>query len=580
MPRLTEPFSTSPKYVRSAARAALPSALSGVIALVLTVGYGLADGLAATLGVATLLIAPLVLTGALFHSRSAATAIGVDVSLLATASTLWLLGMDGAAAVALSVWLLIVVVRVLRATDEGKEALDRLPGQPSRLLLVSIVSTIVVGALFLTVPAATLDGQGTTFVDAIFMSTSATCVTGLSVVNLVADGLHNPSLTTLTPFGQFVLLVLVQIGGLGIMTLSAAVVIVLGGRIGPGAHKALQSSVEEEHRRHLERSLRKIFQMTLVIEAVGAALLFLRFYPVMGDVGLAAWHSVFLSVSAFNNAGFALFSDNLISYRSDLLVNLVVMGLITAGGLGFLVIATLTRWKLYRQSAESTWHRFPPQVRVVVTFSALLTLAGTVLFYYFDFDRSLDGLSRGDKLVAAAFQSVTFRTAGFNTVDLSEISRVTLVISLILMYVGGSPGGTAGGVKTTTVAVAAFAVIAMLRGRDDVEIGDRTVPKAVVYRSIAILLSFTGMFVVGAILMLIAEPDKSLDSLLFETMSALGTVGVSFGITPYCSAVGKMVLVMLMFAGRVGPLSMALAIGEDVRGRAGVKLPEGKMMVG
>jgi trk system potassium uptake protein TrkH len=577
---LSDPFPTSPKFVRSAAKIALPSALAGVVALILTVGYGLAEGVVAILGVGALFIAPLLLTGALFHHRAAAVAIRADVSLLASALGLWLFDVHGAAAVVLSAWLLVVATRVVRATDEGKEALDRLPGQPTRLLLVSIIGTILLGALFLTFPAATIDGRGTTAVDAIFMSTSATCVTGLSVVNLVADGLHNPNLTTLTPFGQLVLLVLVQIGGLGIMTLSAAVVIVLGGRIGPRTHQALQSSVEEEHRRHLERSLRKIFQMTVIIELIGAALLFVRFYPALGDAGLAAWHSVFLSVSAFNNAGFALFSDNLISYRSDLLVNLVVMGLITAGGLGFLVIATLTRWKSYRQSVESTWHRFPPQVRVVVTFSTLLTLAGTVLFYYFDFDRSLDGLSRGDKLLAAAFQSVTFRTAGFNTVDLSEISRVTLVISLILMYVGGSPGGTAGGVKTTTVAVAAFAVIAMLRGRDEVEIGDRSVPKAVVYRSIAILLSFTGMFVVGVILMLVAEPDKSLDSLLFETMSALGTVGVSFGITPYCSAVGKLVLVMLMFAGRVGPLSMALAIGEDVRGRAGVKLPEGKMMVG
>ncbi|MBT9559687.1 MAG: Trk family potassium uptake protein [Myxococcales bacterium] len=577
---MSDPFPTSPKYVRSAAKVALPSALAGIVALVLTVGYGLADGIAGSLGVVALLVAPLLLTGALFHYRAAAISISVDASLLASALGLWLFDVLGAAAVALCAWLLVVALRVVRATDEGKEALDRLPGQPTRLLLVSIIGTILLGALFLTFPAATIDGQGTTAIDAIFMSTSATCVTGLSVVNLVADGLHNPVLTTLTPFGQLVLLVLVQIGGLGIMTLSAAVVIVLGGRIGPRTHQALQSSVEEEHRRHLERSLRKIFQMTVIIECIGAALLFVRFYPTMSDVGLAAWHSVFLAVSAFNNAGFALFSDNLTSYRSDLLVNLVVMGLITAGGLGFLVIATLTRWKSYRQSVESTWHRFPPQVRVVVTFSTLLTLAGTVLFYYFDFARSLDGLSRGDKLLAAAFQSVTFRTAGFNTVDLSEISRVTLVISLILMYVGGSPGGTAGGVKTTTVAVAAFAVIAMLRGRDEVEIGDRSVPKAVVYRSIAILLSFTGVFVVGVILMLVAEPDKSLDSLLFETMSALGTVGVSFGITPYCSAVGKLVLVMLMFAGRVGPLSMALAIGEDVRGRAGVKLPEGKMMVG
>lgn len=467
---MSDPFPTSPKYVRSAAKVALPSALAGIVALVLTVGYGLADGIAGSLGVVALLVAPLLLTGALFHYRAAAISISVDASLLASALGLWLFDVLGAAAVALCAWLLVVALRVVRATDEGKEALDRLPGQPTRLLLVSIIGTILLGALFLTFPAATIDGQGTTAIDAIFMSTSATCVTGLSVVNLVADGLHNPVLTTLTPFGQLVLLVLVQIGGLGIMTLSAAVVIVLGGRIGPRTHQALQSSVEEEHRRHLERSLRKIFQMTVIIECIGAALLFVRFYPTMSDVGLAAWHSVFLAVSAFNNAGFALFSDNLTSYRSDLLVNLVVMGLITAGGLGFLVIATLTRWKSYRQSVESTWHRFPPQVRVVVTFSTLLTLAGTVLFYYFDFARSLDGLSRGDKLLAAAFQSVTFRTAGFNTVDLSEISRVTLVISLILMYVGGSPGGTAGGVKTTTVAVAAFAVIAMLRGRDEVEI--------------------------------------------------------------------------------------------------------------
>ncbi len=579
------PYRDSGPRIVLLARLAASCALLGLVATVVALGFGAVEPSTILLGALLSLLGPAIALRLARRRRAAEAGLAVpsfvlESALLVLAGASLALSSPGLTAATCAASHASTLWRTLYATQGGRDRVLSLMGQPTKLLLVSFVCTIALGSLFLTFPRATTDGDGLTALDATFMATSATCVTGLAVVNSADDDKANPKFQSLTVFGQVVLLVLVQVGGLGIMTLSAAVVVALGGKLNARSHVALQSSVEEEHRHKMERSLGVILRLTFAIELVGALVLFSRLKPFIGDTGLALWQSVFTSISAFNNAGFALFSDNLMQFRGDVVVNLTVMTLIVLGGLGFSVVAVLASRATFRQPVETLWARWPLQVKVVVPFTLGLIFVGALLFYYFDFDHSLAGLDLDEKLLAASFQSVTFRTAGFNTVDLSQISRTTLVVSLILMYIGGSPGGTAGGVKTTTVALATFSVRSLLLGRDDVEFGDRTLARSLVTRSIAILLVFTAVYVLGVVGMFMAEPDKSLDALLFEAMSALATVGVSYGITPFCSTAGKIVLILLMFAGRVGPLSMALAVGEGDRGRAAVALPEGKLMVG
>ena len=472
----------------------------------------------------------------------------------------------------------IAVVRVGLATQPGRAWLGRLVVQPAKLLAVSFAVVIAFGAVFLTFPRATTDGRGASLVDATFTATSATCVTGLAVLNT-----HAPAgatrLQSFSRFGQLIILVLIQIGGLGIMTLSAAVLLLLGRRLGLRSSALLQDVMEEDSRRDLERSIRYIVEATLVFEAIGALILFFRFRGVVGDDGVAAAYAIFHSVSAYCNAGFALWGDSLTGFRSDPWVMMTVIILITLGGLGFTVIGSVFTTDLVRQSPALTWVRLPLHARIVLLTSLILVVLGTVVFYYFEYDASLAGLSIRDKLMASLFQSVTMRTAGFNTVDFSVMNRVTLIFMVLLMFVGGSSGSTAGGVKTSTVAVVFLSVRAMLLGREDVEVGGRTVPKTVVYKAISILVIFVGLLVFFFVALLWSEPDKAFDAILFESMSALATVGASTGITPDLTVVGKLLVTFLMFVGRIGPLTLALAVGERSE-RVALRYPDGRIMVG
>ena len=414
---------------------------------------------------------------------------------------------------------------------------------------------------------------------AAFTATSAACVTGLAVLNTNSDGRADPERQSFSSFGQLVILILIQVGGLGIMTLSAAVVLFLGRQLGMRSQAVLQSVMEETSRRDLERSIRFIVSMTFIVEAIGAFVLFLRFWPMLNDAKQAATYAVFTSVSAYCNAGFSLWSDSLSLFRGDYVVMSTVMLLITIGGLGFTVVAALVHSENFRRAPALTWRRFSVHVRIVLLMSLGLVVGGMVVFYFLEFHESLDGLSRSEKLMASLFQSVTARTAGFNTVDFSGLSRVGIVAMLLLMFVGGSPGSTAGGVKTTTVAVVFLGVRSMLMGREDVEVAGRSIPKNIVYKSISILGIFVGMFVIGFVGLLLTEPGMPFEALLFETMSALATVGISLGITPELSVASKLLVTVLMIVGRVGPLTVAFAVGEAAK-RVALQYPEGKIMVG
>jgi trk system potassium uptake protein TrkH len=470
-------------------------------------------------------------------------------------------------------------LRILKSTERGDRFLMGLLARPAKLLASSFLILIVLGTTFLTFPRATVDGQGADLIDAAFTATSATCVTGLAVLNTNRDANSNPKLQSFTTFGQVVIFILIQIGGLGIMTLSASFVLLLGRRLGLRSQALLQDVMEEESRRDLERSIRYIVTMTFTVEAIGALILFFRFWPELGDARQALFYAIFHSVSAYCNAGFSLWSDSLTSFRSDPTVMFTIMGLITVGGLGFTVVAALIHRENLRQSPLATWVRFPVHVKTVLVVSLSLVIGGAIVYYFSEYHHSLAGLSLGEKLMASLFQSVTMRTAGFNTVDDSAMHRVTLMVMLLLMFIGGSSGSTAGGVKTTTVATVFLSVRAMVLGRDDVEVAGRTIPKNIVYKSVSILVIFVGLLVVFFLALLITEKEQEFHAVLFETVSALATVGVSTGITPELTPLGKLLVIFLMFVGRIGPLTLALAVGERAE-RTALRYPEGKIMVG
>lgn len=503
----------------------------------------------------------------------------VDFGLLALIILIVILRQRQALGLVVFVRQALVAVRVALQTARGRHWASRLLARPAKLIAASFLALIAIGTLFLTFPRATVDGRGATWMDAAFTATSASCVTGLSVMNTRDDAASNPDLPSFSPFGQLVILALIQVGGLGIMTLSAAVVLLMGQRLGAQSQKLLQEVMEETSRIGLEKNIRFIVTMTFVIEGLGATVLFFRFLPEVPDPGTAAVYAIFTSVSAYCNAGFSLWSDSLTAFKSDWVVMGTIMGLVTVGGIGFVVVQGVTRSGLLKRGPWVAWQGFSAQVKMVLSVSVTLTLTGALIFFYFDFHHSLSGLDRGDKLMASLFQSVTFRTAGFNTVDFAQMSRVTLIAVLVLMFIGGSSGSTAGGVKTSTVAVVLLSVRAMLLGRDDVEAAQRTIPKTVVYKSISILVIFVGLFLMGLFALLWTEPDLPFEALVFESMSALATVGVSMGITPDLSPYGKLIVTFLMFVGRIGPLTLALAVGERQH-RVALRYPEERIMVG
>lgn len=467
----------------------------------------------------------------------------------------------------------VVVGRLVRRTRRYRRFIDALQASPAKMLMLSFALVIGLGTVLLTFPRATTDGRGAAVMDAVFTATSATCVTGLATMNTVDDAKADPDKQTYTRFGQFVILLLIQIGGLGMMTLSAATVLLAGGRLRLRSAEMMRSILDEENAAALQRAIRDIFVMTFAIEAAGALILTLRFHALGASGEEAAWMGVFHSVSAFCNAGFSLFSDSLSSFAGDALINLTHSVLIIGGGLGFGVVTALVAFGRGRRRALTL------QVRMVLTLTLVLLVGGTILYFFLEYDHSLRGLPVGDKLLASFFQSTSFRTAGFNSVDMAELSRPMLIFACILMFIGGGSGSTAGGVKTSTIGVILASIRAAAMGRRHVELGKRTVPPDVVNRAISIVAIAVLVLIVGLVLLLWTQPHLPLDALLFETVSALGTAGLSMGATGELDTAGKVIVIVLMFIGRVGPLTVALAVGRE-RAAVALRYPQERIVVG
>jgi trk system potassium uptake protein TrkH len=473
----------------------------------------------------------------------------------------------------------IVLVKLAARTARYRRFMERIQATPAKTLVLSFLLVIVAGSLLLTFPRATTDGRGAAAIDAIFTSTSATCVTGLSTLNTVEDEHEDKSRRTFTRFGQFVILILIQIGGLGIMTLSAATVMFAGRRLDMRKRAMMQSIMDEGSAAALRKTIRDILLMTFIIEGVGAIFLIGRFLTLDYPLGEAIWIGTFHSVSAFCNAGFSLFGDSLASFKGDVVINLVHAILIMLGGVGFVVITALFAGNTWKRGVSSGWRRLSLQIRLVVGVSVALVVAGTIFYFFLEYDHSLKGLSVGEKLIASFFQSVSFRTAGFNTVDMGVMSRAMILVACVLMFIGASPGSTGGGVKTTTISVLFMSIRASLLGRRDVEIGKHSINPEVVTRAISIVAIAFSCLLLGVILLVVTQPHIPFESLIFEAVSALGTVGLTLGATSELNSVGKGIILVLMFVGRLGPLTVALAVGER-RKSHGFRYSEERVIVG
>lgn len=453
----------------------------------------------------------------------------------------------------------IVFIKMFSRTRKFTKLLQGIRLNTAQIIVLSFMTTILIGAILLTFPAATSDGHGASFTDAVFTATSATCVTGLIVQDTPSYFTH---------FGQVVILVLIQLGGLGIMTYSAFVALLFG-RFTFGQRQMMQEMLDED--KNVYSMIFYIFRMTFIVELIGMILLFSRWLFDFDSPLTALYYSIFHSISAFCNAGFSLFSDSLVQYSGDAVVNLTVMLLIIMGGLGFIVIHDLAR-RIRRKE------RLSPHSKLVLTASSALIIVGFLAIFFFEFDGQLRGQPLSGQLWTALFQSVTARTAGFNTLQIGDLSRVTMAIIVGLMFIGASPGSTGGGIKTSTFAVLLLSIRSTLLGRERVEVLKRTIPDSVVRKALALTVS-AGLTVVLVLILLMSWETHNTSALLFETVSAFGTVGLSTGVTPELTLQGRWLIAMLMFLGRIGPLTLGIALARGVR-HARIGYPDARILIG
>jgi trk system potassium uptake protein TrkH len=456
-------------------------------------------------------------------------------------------------------------VKVIEHT--ASSFLFRLKFQPAQIVLLSFAGWILLGALILVLPVSAAPGKSITFIDALFMATSATCVTGLSTISLPDQ---------FSIFGQVVMLVLAQVGGLGIMTLSSSMAVVMGRNLQMREQVIMQDVLDASSSQELLQLVADIVRFTFVIEFIGAILLTIGFYQEGFEIGQSVYFGFYHSIMAFCNAGYALFNNNLEDFKFSPLIHFTVAFLIIFGGIGFAVLKDVFQNLKTRRSFRA----LSVHTKIVLTINFALLGIGTIYLFFGEFLHAFQDFSMWEKFQIAFFQSVTPRTAGFNTINLNMLHPHCIYMLILLMFIGASPGSTGGGVKTTTFAVLLQSVTATLKGKYDVEFFERRVPQATVVKSIAIFIICLIVVSAGVLIMMRIEPDKSFLALFFEVTSAFGTVGLSLGITPFLSYLGKLVIIGMMYLGRVGPLTLVLAVGSKVVLPSKVEYPEGKVLIG
>jgi trk system potassium uptake protein len=440
---------------------------------------------------------------------------------------------------------------------------------PGTIVVLGGASAIVIGTLLLLLPWATPPSKPLSIIDALFTATSAVCVTGLIVADTATD---------FTVWGHTIVLMLIQIGGLGYATLVTMLLLAMGRQLGLRDRMMMAEALSTLNLQGLIPFVKAIVIWTLILELLGAVVLSVRFvqdYP----LGEAIYHGAFQAISAFNNAGFSSFSTNLLAYRADLTVNLIVAFLIILGGLGFFVLIDVS------QFFRGQHYRLQTHSKLVLVVTGLLIVGGTigVLLLEWNNPGTLGNLPVGEKILAGGFQSVSARTAGFNTLDLSQLGNASLYLIVIFMFIGGSPGGTAGGIKTTTFGIIGVFVWTTLRRRGDVEFFWRRVPTVVVHRALTLAILAMLLLTVFTHLLSMIEPQPFL-SLMFEVASALGTTGYSVGngdvlsLSASLTTFGKLVIIFCMFIGRFGPLLVGLGSFQE-KGRRLYRFPESKINI-
>lgn len=435
----------------------------------------------------------------------------------------------------------------------------------TRVIAFGFALIIMIGALLLSLPISTRTGE-VNFLNSLFTATSATCVTGL----IVADTYQN-----WTTFGQLVIISMIQIGGLGFMTIGVYISVLLKKRIGLQERENLHESVNTFETAGVVKLAKKIVQGTFIIEGIGALLLSIRFIPIFG-VANGIYYAIFHSISAFCNAGFDLMGiqgeySSLVHFEDDIIINMTVMSLILIGGIGFLVWDDISRHK---------WHfrKYLLHTKIVLTATIGITIVTTILFLLFENNNVLQGMTPLEKLLGALFCSITPRTAGFNTVDTASLTEASKVLSMILMFIGGSPGSTAGGAKTTTIVVLFCYAIAMIRNHEDINLFGRRLTFAVVKKANAVVVINLTLSMTAALAILAMQPFSFTD-VMFEVLSAVNTVGMTTGITRELNVVSQIILILLMYSGRLGSLSFALVFAQKNTTDC-IRQPQEKIIVG
>ncbi|MBD3413064.1 MAG: hypothetical protein GF421_01365 [Candidatus Aminicenantes bacterium] len=437
---------------------------------------------------------------------------------------------------------------------------------PAQFLAVSFVVAIGVGAVLLWMPFSTISGH-ISITDALFTSTSAVCVTGLIVQDTG---------TYFSPIGQMVIMLLFQIGGLGIMTFSTLILLVAGKRIAVKDSLSLKQDFTHASSIRVQTLIKDVFLFTIAIEIIGAVFFYFEFTEHFPE-RQAVFHSLFHSISAFCNAGFCLYKDSFQSFQGQTWINLNLMVLIVLGGLGFVVLRETSGYVMGRLKKKRI--RFSLHTKLVYQMTLVLLVFSSFLFFVLEHNHSLKSLSVKEKVLSSVFQVVTPRTAGFNTMDLNALGFGMVFFLIVLMFIGASPGSTGGGVKTSTVGAVLAFVRSRLLARESVSLSHRTIPFKLITKAFTVITLGICVISVSVFVLLISQPGVNMREVFFEVFSAFGTVGLSLGLTPRLNEVGKIVIILTMYIGRIGPLTFLYAFSR-ARAKGRYDYVEESIMIG
>lgn len=453
---------------------------------------------------------------------------------------------------------------------------------PSHIIVLSFFIVILIGTLLLSLPIASKSGESVGIINAMFTSTSAVCVTGLVVVNTFYHW---------TLFGKIVILLLIQIGGLGFMSLFTIILVVLGKKITLKERILIQESFNLSTFKGMVMFLKKIIIVTFLIEGIGAVILSLRFIPDYGFIG-GVFRGIFHSITAFCNAGFDILGNNsLMDYSTDYIINITIMILIILGGLGFTVLIDIgkyIKYKIYKLLNKKV-ELFVMSVhsKLAITITCILIILGALLTFIIEYKNpeTLLPLRFDQKILVSVFQSVTLRTAGFDSIGQSDLNYGSKFLAIILMAIGGSPGGTAGGIKTVTIGALILAVISVIKGKDCIIAFKKTISISTIQKALSVIMMMMTLIFTATIILTITEKNIGIEyefiDILYEVVSALGTTGLSTGLTPNLSFIGKIVIILCMFIGRLGPMTIVLGLSfRKLNKKNVIHYPEEKIIVG